>query len=118
MIKKLKHLLYSLSPFKSSIRKHGCKACVGEMNYTDTKSQTIQLDIDWEDICRSNPNSKHGSTISKAMRRNGYFGYSTECLMVLENGDTYLPQELSDHWEAFIGSEKFKPKMITYHKID
>jgi hypothetical protein len=118
MIKKLKHLLYCLPRFKNSIRKHGFKACSEGVNCTDTKSQVIQLEIEWEDICRSTPNSKNSSIISKAMRRNGYYGYSTECLMILENGDTYLPQELSDHWEAFIGSEKFKPKMLTYHKID
>jgi hypothetical protein len=118
MIKKLKNLLCCLSPSKPSIKKVGQKDYSAEEKSIDIKSQKIEIDIDWEDINKSTPKSKKDSIISKAMRRNGYYGYSTECILVLDNGEEYVPNELTEHWHAFLGSPKVKPTKITYHKLN
>ena len=74
------------------------------------KSQ-IELEIGWEDLTRD-------SILKSALCRNGIYGYATENLLVLEDGSTYQPIELSDHWEAYINSKKFKPKTIVYNLSD
>jgi hypothetical protein len=76
--------------------------------------ENIELEITWGDISSGISNSKHGSVLSYSMRRNGMFGYATENCLVLESGDVYYPVEVSDHWEAYINSPKFKSKTITY----
>lgn len=116
-MKKLKNLLCCLSPSKLSQKKHGQKDYSAEEKSIDTKSQKIEIDIDWDDINRSTPNSKYDSIISKAMKKHGYYGYSTECVLVLENGEEYIPNDLTEHWHAFLGSPKVKPTTITYSKI-
>lgn len=73
----------------------------------DIKSQ-IEVEIIWEDLTRE-------SIFKSALCRNGIYGYATESLLVLEDGSTYYPLELSDHWEAYINSKKFKPKTIVYN---
>lgn len=115
-MKKLKNLLCCLSPSKFLTKKVGQKACVEEMNSIDLKSNNIKIDIDWEDINKSLPSCKDNSIISKAMKRHGYYGYSTECYIILENGEEYFPQELTEHWHAFLGSPKCKPTTINYSK--
>lgn len=78
--------------------------------------ENIELEITWGDIASGISNSKHGSALSYSMRRNGMFGYATENCLVLENGDVYYPVEVSDHWEAYINSPKFKSKTLTYFR--
>jgi hypothetical protein len=87
-------------------------------NLLSAKSQIteeyIELDITWGDISSGMGNSKYGSVLAYAMRRNGIFGYATEDKIVLETGEEYSPVELSDHWNAYINSPKFKATTITY----
>lgn len=70
----------------------------------------FELDISWDDISNDN-------YIISSMKRNGFYGYATEEFIVLEDGNSYKPEILSDHWEAFNNSKKFKPKTIKYIKI-
>jgi hypothetical protein len=70
----------------------------------------FDLDIIWDDVSSDN-------ILVSAMRRHGIHGYPTNCLIVLEDGSEYIPEELSDHWEAYNSSEKFKPKLIKYKKL-
>jgi len=76
--------------------------------------ENIELDITWSDISSGISNCRYGSVLAYAMRRNGIYGYATENKIVLETGEVYAPVELSDHWNAYINSPKFKPKIITY----
>ena len=116
MLKKIKNLLCSLFPSAPSQKNHGLKEFKEGVNSTNTS--TIDLHIEWEDLSKGEPNSKTNSIICNAMKRNGIYGYVTECLLVTDEGKTYMPQQLSDHWEAFIFSKKFKPKTITYLPLD
>jgi hypothetical protein len=89
------------------------------VNLLSKKSKTkipenVELEITWGDISSGVSNSKHGSVLAHSMRRNGLFGYATENCIVLENGETYYPVELSYHWEAYINSPKLKPKTLLY----
>lgn len=77
----------------------------------------IEIQIEWDDIVNGLPSSETNSIIANSLRRNGYEGMTTPCKIVLENGDVYVPQQLSDHWEAFIGSPKIKPKVIKYINV-
>ena len=77
----------------------------------EKNSIQIQLEINWEDLSKE-------SILKSALKRNGLYGYVTENLLVLEDGTKYTPSELSDHWEAFINSKKFKPKILTYNLVD
>lgn len=69
----------------------------------------FELEINWEDISSEN-------YIKHSLRRNGVYGYATENLIVLEDGSTHHPESLSDHWEAFNNSKKFKPKTLKYFR--
>ena len=95
----------------SSIR--GCKK--SEISSIDNTN--IELDIIWEDITDSIPNSNTDSIINNAMKRNGIYGYVTSCLLITEEGREYIPEQLSDHWMGYVCSPKFKPKKIVYHRI-
>ena len=80
-------------------------------NYFDVENNSnIILDIEWEDLAKD-------SILKSAMTRNGIYCYATSCMLVLEDGTEYVPVQLSDHWEAYIDSPKFKPKRIIYHKL-
>lgn len=116
MLKKMKNLLCSLFPCKPSQKRAGSKASTEEESYIDT--DTIELHIEWEDLSKGMPNSRTNSILNNAMKRQGIYGYVTECLLVTEDGKTYMPQQLSDHWEAFISSKKFKPTSITYNSLE
>lgn len=74
--------------------------------------EEFDLDISWDDI--SMATQDNNNCISRAMKRVGVYGYSTECLLILEDGRTFYPQQLSCHWEAYNLSPKLKPKMIKY----
>jgi hypothetical protein len=117
MIKKLKTLICCRSESISCSETKEQIALEETKKFVDTKSKNITIEIEWDDILNSTPNSNTDSIISKAMRRSGYYGHVTESLLILENGEEYIPNELSDHWEAFLGSAKFKPKVITYSKL-
>ena len=75
----------------------------------------FELDISWEDISWGYA-LDDSNVIHRAMKRNGLQGYVTSCLIVLD-GCSYIPQELSSHWEAYHDSPKLKPVNIKYIKI-
>lgn len=116
MLKKVKNLLCSLFPSTRSRKKAGSKACTEETKSTDT--DTIDLHIEWEDLSKGMPESSTNSILCNAMRRQGIYGYVTPCLLVTEDGKTYMPEQLSDHWEAYIFSKKFKPISIKYKFLE
>jgi hypothetical protein len=70
----------------------------------------------WDDIASATI-SDDNNVISRAMKRNGYNGKVTSCLIILDNGCSYIPEQLSDHWEAYNDSPKIKPSSIKYIKI-
>lgn len=78
---------------------------------TNVDKLTIELEFEWEDLARE-------SIFKSALQRNGIYGYATECFLILEDGTTYYPSQLSDHWEAYMNSKKFKPKTITYNILN
>lgn len=82
----------------------------GEGTEVQISNKFIHLEIAWEDLTRE-------SILVSAMKRNGIYGYPTSCLLVLQDGSEYIPNQLSDHWEAYINSPKFKPKVIQYQLI-
>jgi len=84
---------------------------------SSTHNFDLEIYIDWEDINNGMPSSNTNSIISNSFRRYGLIGTATPCKMILENGDIYMPEQLSDHWEAFIGSPKIKPKKIKYVNV-
>lgn len=77
----------------------------------------IEIGIEWDDIINGLPSSETDSVISNCFKRYGLMGKVTACKVILDNGTVYVPQQLSDHWEAFIGSPKIKPKTIKYINI-
>lgn len=109
MFKKLENIFRS---FKSG---HCVKPISSEVD--NTNSSNIELDIIWEDISNSVPNSNTDSIINNAMKRNGIYGYVTSCLLITEEGKEYIPEQLSDHWMGYMCSPKFKPKKIVYHLV-
>ena len=106
----LKHTFY-WQYFSSILFKKNIKINDGPENVIENE---IKLDIDWSDINSGVDKSKNDSSISMSLKRHGYFGTSTESMIILENGATYIPQELSDHWQLFNGSLKSRPILITY----
>jgi hypothetical protein len=78
------------------------------VNFMKNDKAQIELEISWDDLSKE-------SILKSALQRNGIYGYVTEKFLVLEDGSIYTPSELSDHWEAYINSKKFKPKIIVYN---
>lgn len=76
-------------------------------------ADSFELDICWQDISKSETDNY----IVSAMKRHGVYGYPTSSMIILEDGSEYIPEQLSDHWEAYNSSIKFKPKTITYNKL-
>lgn len=74
---------------------------------------SFELDVDWCDISSGNS----GNYILNSMRRHGVYGQPTNCMIVLEDGSEYIPEQLSEHWEAYNNSAKFKPKKIVYNLL-
>lgn len=111
MLEKLKRTISSIATWIPSRKNHGLEALKEEEFSIGT---CFELMIEWEDVAKGIPDSRNESIITQAMKRNGIYGYSTESLLVLENGITYYPEQLSVHWEAYISSAKFKPTTIKY----
>jgi hypothetical protein len=114
MLKKLKSHISSLITDSHSIKKNECE----DLQHVDsTHNVDLEIDIDWDDINNGMPSSDTNSIISISFRKYGMIGLATPCKMILENGEIYIPEQLSDHWEAFIGSPKIKPKKIKYINV-
>ena len=79
----------------------------------------FELDISWEDISMATKTDNNSNNcIVRAMKRMGLYGHSTESLVILDDGRTFYPQQLSCHWEAFNLSPKLSPKLIKYKYIN
>lgn len=114
MLKKLKSHISSLITSTPSIKKNKSEDL---MHSSYTHEFDLEIDIDWDDINNGMPSSNTNSIISNSFKKYGLIGSATPCKMILENGDIYIPEQLSDHWEAFIGSPKIKPKKIKYINV-
>jgi hypothetical protein len=115
MIKKLKNHINSL--IKSPSLNEEKKKDEIKLKSTNTLVD-LELEIDLEDINSGLPSSERNSIIANCFRRNGMEGTSTPCKMVLDNGEIYIPEQLSDHWKFFIGSPKVKPMKIKYILVE
>lgn len=111
MLKKLTNCMSSLLASKKNKDSEVLNKDKMELN-TD-----IEIQIEWDDIVNGLPSSETNSIVANSLRRHGYEGMTTPCKVVLNNGDIYVPEQLSDHWEAFIGSPKIKPKLIKYINV-
>jgi hypothetical protein len=114
MLKKLKNHISSLVNKEPSNKKNE-KQVLEQVK--SSHEVDLEINIDWDDITNGMPSSDTNSIISNSFRKYGLIGLATPCKMVLENGDVYIPEQLSDHWEAFIGSPKIKPKTIRYINV-
>lgn len=77
----------------------------------------ILIEIDWNDINDGISSSERNSIVANCFRKYGMEGSSTPCKMVLDNGEIYVPEQLSDHWLAWLASPKMKPKTIKYINV-
>lgn len=78
----------------------------------------FELDISWEDISMATlDNNNSNNCITRAMKRIGVYGQPTECLVILDDGREFYPQQLSWHWEAYNSSPKLSPKLIRYKQM-
>ena len=77
----------------------------------------LLIDVDWDDITNGISSSERNSIIANCFRKYGMEGSSTPCKMVLDDGQVYVPEQLSDHWMAWLASPKMKPKTIKYINI-
>ena len=114
MIKKIKNRISSLMNRTPSINDN---KGVDLNEIINTHDSDLEINIIWEDINNGMPSSDTNSIIANAFKRHGLIGSSTPCKMILENGEVYIPDQLSDHWEAYIGSPKIKPKTIKYTNV-
>ena len=83
-----------------------------KLNY-DTE---LDLEINCEDITSATI-SDDNNIISRAVKRNGIPAKITSCSIILDNGNVYVPKQLSDHWRAYTNSPKIKPFTIKYIKL-
>lgn len=74
----------------------------------------IVIDVDWNDIGSGVSESSDNSIISRALRKHGYHAVVSESIITLDNGNEYIPVNLTDHWELYYGSRKAKPAVIYY----
>jgi hypothetical protein len=81
----------------------------------DSELNSFELDISWRDISESTY-SNDNNIIVRSMKRNGFNGKVTSSSITLDNGNCYVPQQLSDHWEVYNDSPKIKPINIKYIK--
>lgn len=102
--------MYILSKIKNKFKKN-----------TDLCSyigDEFELDISWDDISMSTQEIDNSNNcITRAMKRVGVYGKPTECLVILNDGREFYPQELSCHWEAYNSSPKLRPKLIKYKQM-
>ena len=78
----------------------------------------FELDISWEDISMSTQDNISNNSLSRALKRIGIHGKPTECLVILNDGREFYPQQLSCHWEAYTSSLKLIPKLIKYKQME
>lgn len=114
MLKKIKNRISSLISSNALTDKDNEKQLKHDESINNID---LEITIDWEDINNGLPSSSTNSIISLSFKKCGLIGSATPCKMVLENGEVYIPEQLSDHWEAFIGSPKIKPKTIKYINV-
>jgi hypothetical protein len=112
MLKKLTKFMSSILDSNEIKQTENAEVLIENQVYPD-----LELDIKWDDIINGFPSSDTNSIISNSLKRNGLDGNVTACKITLNNGMVYVPCQLSDHWEAFIGSPKTKPKIIKYINI-
>jgi len=114
----LKKLQDSISSFAASLCAVENKEVDNLKHFSNFPNEhDLEITINWEDINNGMPSSDTNSIISNSFKRYGMVGSASPCKMVLENGEVYIPEQLSDHWEAFIGSPKIKPKTIKYINV-
>ena len=77
--------------------------------------EIIKVDVSWDDISEGVAESADNSIISRSLRKHGYYGTVTQSLLVLEDGSTYIPENLTDHWTLFYSSPKCRPAYLTYN---
>jgi hypothetical protein len=112
MLKTLKNHISSLITATPSIKTNEASKQIQSTHDVD-----LEIQIDWDDINNGMPSSNTNSIIANSFKKYGLVGSATPCKMILENGDVYIPEQLSDHWEAFIGSPKIRPKTIKYINV-
>jgi 3,4-dihydroxy-2-butanone 4-phosphate synthase len=111
MIKKIKNKISSLIKSKKMIKTD--KDLISEIQ----ENTDLLIDIDWDDIANGISASERNSIIANCFRKYGMEGSSTPCKMVLDDGQVFVPEQLSDHWLAWLASPKMKPKTIKYINI-
>lgn len=99
-----------LNKIRNMFKKSECTC----LNHSKQKLEYFVLDVDWSDISLGNSSNY----IVNSMKRHGIYGYPTNSMIVLEDGSEYIPENLSDHWEGFNNSNKFKPKKIVYNRLE
>lgn len=114
MLRNLKSLLISVITYIRSIMKNGFRASRGEAKSIGISTDIIEIEIIGEDIINGIPNTPDKSVISRALKRNGINAIVTDYCIILEDSSIYQAENFSDHWKAYIGSEKIKPKKINY----
>ena len=112
MLKKLTKFMSSILDSNEIKQTENSEVLSENQQYPD-----LDIDIEWDDIINGFPSSETNSIISNSFRRNGLEAQVTPCKVILNSGEVYVPSQLSDHWEAFIGSPKTKPKIIRYVNI-
>lgn len=80
---------------------------------SDNKPEFFELDIDWSDISYSDQEN----ILKFSMKRHGIYGYPTESMIILEDGSEYIPEQLTEHWNAYHNSHKLKPTTIRYNLL-
>jgi len=99
-----------LTRFKNKFKK--------ELNSSSYILEEFDLEISWDDISMATQdNNNTNNCLARAMKRIGVYGQPTECLVILDDGREFYPQELSWHWEAYNSSPKLSPKSIKYKQI-
>ena len=84
----------------------------------DKKIENIIIDITSEDIIRGIPQSTNSSILNYAFKRNGYDVVCGPSMIKISDDEYYIPEGLSEHWEAWLASPKIKPTEIRYFKCE
>lgn len=113
MIKKIKNQLSSMVSSKSKKKTKEDKVLIN----SEPENVELLIAIDWDDISNGISSSERNSIIANCFRKYGMEGSSTPCKMVLDSGEVYVPEQLSDHWLAWLASPKMKPKTIKYINV-
>jgi hypothetical protein len=90
------------------------KEVIDDLNIkTDDKPEFFELDVDWCDISYSDSDN----VLKISMKRHGIYGFATESMIILEDGSEYIPEQLTEHWNAYHNSVKLKPTTIRYNLL-